>query len=74
MYGSPEITAETIDCTGCRTEGVKFAHCSRCEIRSCVTGKGFETCGDCAELDTCPTIAPLLEHAPEVRSNLTCGG
>ena len=25
MNGTPEITSATIDCMGCRTEGVKFA-------------------------------------------------
>lgn len=70
MFDSPEITAATINCAGCRTEGVKFGHCSQCEIRSCAAEKGFDTCGECASLDTCPTVAHVLEHAPEARANL----
>jgi hypothetical protein len=27
MNHAPEITAETINCMGCRTDGVKFAYC-----------------------------------------------
>ena len=29
MNDAPQITAATIHCTGCRTEGVKFAYCRR---------------------------------------------
>ncbi len=72
MNNTPEITAETINCAGCRTEGVKFGYCSMCEIRSCAMGKGFETCGECVDLNSCPIIAPVLENAPEAKSNLTC--
>ena len=35
MNNAPEITAATINCMGCRADGVKFAYCSDyCEIRS----------------------------------------
>ena len=37
MNNAPEITAATINCMGCRTDGMKFAYCSDyCEIRKCV--------------------------------------
>lgn len=70
MNDSPQITPETIECMGCRTEGVKFGYCSMCGIRTCATGKGFETCGSCPEMDVCPTLAPILQHAPGARENL----
>ncbi len=70
MNNSPEITPETINCEGCRTEGVKFGFCSMCEIRSCAAGRGFATCGECAELESCPKIAPILENDPGARCNL----
>ncbi len=70
MNNVPEITAETINCMGCRTDGVKYGYCAMCGIRSCATGRGFETCGQCAELDTCPTVGPILEHAQGARANL----
>ena len=71
MNNSPEITADTINCLGCRAEGMKFAYCAMCGIRSCAVEKGFATCGECAELDTCPTVAPVLENAPEAKGNLS---
>jgi hypothetical protein len=71
MNNSPEITAATINCMGCRTEGVKFAYCSNhCEIRKCVSEKGFNTCGDCKELDNCQMVAPIFQHAPDAKENL----
>ena len=65
-----EIPAEAINCTGCRVEGVKFHHCSNCEIRKCAQAKGFNTCGDCQELDSCPTISQILEHVPGAKERL----
>jgi len=69
MFGAT-IPAEAIDCAGCRTEGVKFSHCADCEIRKCVIEKGFDTCGDCEELDTCQTISQILQNVPGVKENL----
>lgn len=71
MNNAPEITAETINCMGCRADGVKFAYCSDyCEIRKCVGKKGFDTCGDCKELDTCLIVGAVFQHAPHAKENL----
>jgi hypothetical protein len=70
MFNAPGITAEAINCMGCRTDGVKFGHCNMCEVRTCVSQKGFNTCGDCKELDICQTVAPILQHLPEAKQNL----
>ena len=70
MFGTPDITAESINCTGCRTAGAKFGHCAVCEIRNCATGKGFGTCGECADLDTCQIVGFVLQHVPGAKDNL----
>jgi hypothetical protein len=70
MYNAPEIPFETINCTGCRMEGVKFAHCETCKIRVCVNEKGFQTCGDCIDMDTCEIVSFVHKHAPEAIQNL----
>jgi len=70
MYGSPDITAESINCTGCRVDGVKIVHHSDCEIRKCAQNKGFNTCGDCKELDTCQIVGAVLQHVPGAKENL----
>lgn len=74
MNNAPEITAATINCMGCRADGVKFAYCSDyCQIRKCVAEKGFDTCGDCAEVERCPVVGAVLQHAPGAKENLLSG-
>ena len=41
-----------------------------CEIRKCASKKGFFTCGDCSELESCPTARAILENNPAVLENL----
>ena len=71
MNNAPEITASTINCMGCRTDGVKFAYCSDyCQIRKCAHETGFGTCGDCKELDNCTTVGAIFQHSPGAKENL----
>jgi hypothetical protein len=70
MYQAPNITPESINCVGCRIDGVKIGHHSVCEIRKCVETKGFNTCGDCKELDTCQIVGFVLQHVPGAKENL----
>ena len=56
------ITPEQINCEGCRADGVKTIFCSSlCEIRKCVISKGYETCGECAEKETCVMLDPIRQ-------------
>lgn len=71
MNHTDQITPETINCMGCRADGVKFPYCGfMCEIRKCVMAKGFETCADCAEKVSCPLLSPFVQTNEEVRTNL----
>ena len=66
-----EITPEMINCEGCRTDGVKTVFCdSLCRIRQCAMGKGFETCGDCTELEKCEKAAMIIGNNPDALNNL----
>lgn len=67
---SASITAEMINCTGCREAGVKFAHCEQCEIRNCVKSKDFLTCADCDRLEDCPIVRNIHQYVPEALENL----
>jgi hypothetical protein len=69
-YNALEITSAMINCTGCREEGVKFNHCDKCEIRNCVKVKGFNTCGECQEMETCNIVSGVHKHIPEAKTNL----
>lgn len=64
------ITAEMINCAGCRETGVHFAHCAECEMRNCAKEKEFQTCGECNELDSCTKIANILQFVPDAKTNL----
>jgi len=65
-----DITPGMINCTGCREEGVKFAHCAECEIRKCADAKGFKTCASCDLLDDCETVKNIYQFVPEALTNL----
>lgn len=66
-----EITPQTINCEGCRTDGVKTPYCdSLCPIRQCAITKKHETCGDCDNLDNCQTVGMVVSNNAEALSNL----
>lgn len=65
------IMAEMINCMGCRVDGAKTIFCSdMCEIRKCVAEKGFNTCGDCEEIDNCRIVGAIFQNAPGAKENL----
>ncbi|MEA4923268.1 MAG: DUF3795 domain-containing protein [Eubacteriaceae bacterium] len=71
MNNAP-ITAEMINCMGCRTDGVKTPYCdSMCEIRQCALKKDVDTCGNCTEMKTCKIVGPILNSSKEAKDNLT---
>jgi hypothetical protein len=69
MYKA-EVTPEMINCTGCREEGVKLAHATVCEIKKCADSKGFKTCGECKDVETCLLVSPVHKYAPDALANL----
>ena len=69
-YNAPDLSPTMINCTGCREEGVKFNHCNKCEIRNCVKVKGFNTCGECQEMETCNIVSGVHKYVPEAKTNL----
>jgi len=69
-FNAPDLSYDMINCTGCREEGPKFSHCLVCEIRSCVKEKGFTTCGDCKEMESCSKVEGVHKYIPEAIINL----
>lgn len=70
MFNAPSLDPGLINCMGCRTDGVKFAHCYDCKIRKCAAEKGYQTCGDCRLVDNCEIVAHVHNFAPEALQNL----
>ena len=69
-FNAPSLEPDKINCTGCREEGVKFSHCYECEIRKCVSNKGFSTCGECSDVKSCTLVAPIHQYDPDALNNL----
>ena len=66
-----EITAEMINCDGCRTDGRKTYYCeSLCQIKKCAESKKMETCGNCAQIKDCQTIGIIVKNNPDALKNL----
>lgn len=65
------ILPEHINCQGCRADGVKTVFCEHlCAVRRCARQRGVDTCGDCPEVETCPTVGAIFANAPQARKNL----
>ncbi len=70
MFNAPDISPDMINCTGCTEPGVKIGHCEECQIRNCVLSKGFKTCAQCDEMESCELLKNILQYAPEALENL----
>jgi Protein of unknown function (DUF3795) len=70
MYNVPDMSPAMINCTGCREEGVKTGHWTMCQIRLCAVAKGFGSCGECKEMETCTLISGIHKYVPEAIQNL----
>ena len=65
------ILPEHINCDGCRADGRKTVFCeSLCRIRQCALKKEVATCGDCPEMEHCPTVGAVHAYTPEAFENL----
>ena len=69
-----EITAEMINCSGCRIPGVKTPYCdSLCPIRQCAMGKGLETCSGCREMERCEKLGAITGNNADALKRLKTG-
>lgn len=69
-----EITADMINCTGCRVPGVKTPFCgSMCAIRKCAMEKKKSTCADCGEMDSCEKLSAITAGNEQALINLRNG-
>lgn len=65
------ITPEMINCTGCRMDGAKTPFCDKlCPVHNCVRKKGFSTCADCPQMESCQTLGQIAANNPSVLENL----
>lgn len=65
------ILPEHINCTGCCADGIKTFYCENlCAIRKCALQKGVGSCGDCPEMEKCPTLGVITANNPDALKNL----
>ena len=65
------ITPEMINCDGCRMDGRKTPFCeSMCPIRMCILRKGFGTCGECPEMESCDKLKMVVSSNKEALERL----
>lgn len=66
-----EITADMINCSGCRVDGAKTPFCDAiCPIRKCSVNKKYDTCADCGEIDSCQTLGTITNRNKQAMENL----
>jgi hypothetical protein len=70
QHNAVGITPEMINCTGCTEPGVKYHHCEQCTIRSCANTKGYNTCADCDQMESCAMLNKIHQYVPEALVNL----
>ena len=64
-------TVRDDDNMGCRGDGVKYFFCNElCEIKPCVTSKGYGSCAECAEIDSCTKLSAEIGNNEDARYNL----
>jgi Protein of unknown function (DUF3795) len=65
-----DIPPESINCTGCSSDGVKFHYCANmCEIRKCARERKFTTCAVCPDYG-CDKLKAFQDMAPEAKTTL----
>ena len=64
-----DIKTENIHCSGCMIEGIKFAHCNECEIRTCVEEHQINHCAECNEF-ACERIQGFMDMVEPAKNNL----
>lgn len=69
-YNLSNVSIEVINCTGCREAGATMWYCEKCEIRNCVVAKNFQTCADCAEMESCQLVVKIHRYEPVALENL----
>ncbi len=63
------INENDINCVGCMKEGLKFPHCSECNIRKCVNEHKINHCAECNDF-VCKEIENFMNLDPQINDHL----
>ena len=65
------VLPEHINCQGCRADWAKTVFCEQlCAVRRCARQRGVVTCGDCPEMESCPTVGAIFTNNPQAKENI----
>jgi hypothetical protein len=65
-----QIRSEDINCTGCKSDGVKLYFCGNlCEVRKCALPRGISTCAACPDYP-CDKLDFIHKRAPDAKAAL----
>jgi len=74
MNNTDVIKPEHINCLGCMSEGVKTMFCtSMCQVRKCCLSKGFTSCAQCDDKQTCKDLSVFISNNKEAYNRIICG-
>lgn len=67
-----KITAEMINCVGCRVDGAKTPFCDAiCHIRKCAVCRKLTTCGNCDKMNRCDRLATITSNNAQALENIS---
>jgi len=63
------LTAESVACDGCQSNGRKIPYCAECKVRACAIEMGVPNCAHCGDYG-CEIITAFLANASEAKTTL----
>ena len=67
-WGNGKTSPEDWVCLGCRQKKIKLLakNCSKCPIRKCVIGHGFDLCAQCPDLFKCENMKSFMQDKDSI--------
>jgi hypothetical protein len=64
------LDPKILDCAGCRVTKKKHQGYGRCPMLPCTCRRGLESCGECAEWQSCRFLEEVFANEPKARERL----
>jgi hypothetical protein len=68
-FNAPQMTLDSVLCTGCHGTGKLCGYCSQCAVRACAMERKLATCADCSDYG-CEKLVAFFKMAPQAQANL----
>lgn len=64
-----KIEPDSVNCTSCRSEGIKVFYCQMCKVRKCAAEKTVDHCGQCKSYP-CDYLNEIFSYSDVPKANL----